>query len=162
MKKPVLILGATSSIARYISYGLAKRGHSLFLAGRDNDELERLAADATVRFDVEAKIGLFDAEDFESHEAFIQDVVHQVGELDGVVVAFGDLGDHAKAIRDFSFAEKIITRNFTGVCSLLTPLADYFDKREKGFIVAISSVAGHRGRQSNYLYVASKWALTRM
>ena len=156
MSGPVLILGATSSIARAAASVFAAEGYPLYLAGRDMEELSRLASDLEIRHDIAVKFGFFDAEDYESHDKFLRDVIRQIGELEGVIVAFGYLGDQSAAIRDFKEGEAIIRRNFTCVCSILSHCANYLESRRKGFIIGISSVAGDRGRQSNYFYGAAK------
>jgi NAD(P)-dependent dehydrogenase (short-subunit alcohol dehydrogenase family) len=76
-----------------------------------------------------------------------------------VVLAFGYLGDQLAA-RDFSVGEKVIAANFTGAASILSHCANYFETLQRGFIIGISSVAGDRGRQSNYVYGAAKGALS--
>lgn len=159
MKSGVLILGATSAIARASAQSFAVKGYPLYLAGRDVQELERIASDLKVRFQVDAKYGYFNAEEFAEHGSFFDDVVSEMGELEGVLLAFGDLGDQKKAISEFSAAKEIIDRNFTGACSILTYCANYLGNLGKGFIIGISSVAGDRGRQSNYVYGAAKGAL---
>jgi decaprenylphospho-beta-D-erythro-pentofuranosid-2-ulose 2-reductase len=159
-KASVLVLGATSAMARATAAELARDGHSLFLAGRDSDELERIANDLHVRYKVSVKTGIFQAEDLDSHDQFIQHAVNECGELDGVIVACGYLGEQSLAITQFKEAEKIIQSNFTGVCSLLSYAADYLEKRGKGFIIGVASVAGDRGRQSNYVYGAAKAGFT--
>ena len=156
MSGPVLILGATSSIARAAASVFAAEGYPLYLAGRYMEELSRLASDMEIRHNIAVKFGFFDAEDYESHDKFLRDVIRQIGELEGVIVAFGYLGDQSAAIRDFKEGEAIIRRNFTGACSILSHCANYLESRRKGFIIGISSVAGDRGRQSNYFYGAAK------
>lgn len=159
MTKSVLILGATSAIARAAAQAFAKDGYALFLAARDLKELDRIASDIRVRHQAEVHYGPFDAEDFDGHASFLQNAVQTMCGLDGVLVAFGDLGDHKKAVNDFSVAHKIIDRNFTGAVSILTHCANHLGKEGKGFIIGITSVAGDRGRQSNYVYGAAKGAL---
>jgi NAD(P)-dependent dehydrogenase (short-subunit alcohol dehydrogenase family) len=85
--------------------------------------------------------------------------IDALGGLDGVILCFGDLGDAAKARRDWGEARKVIEVNFTAAVALLEPAAAELETQGKGFILALSSVAGERGRQSNYLYGASKAAL---
>ena len=160
MKPCVLILGATSTIAKATAQAFATKGYSLFLAGRDIPELERIACDLHVRYQIETKYGYFDAEAFNDHFAFLESVVKEVGELAGALLAFGELGEQKKAINDFAAAKIIIDRNFTGACSILTHCANYFGSLGKGFIIGISSVAGDRGRQSNYIYGAAKAGLS--
>jgi len=159
MSENVLILGATSAIARAIAAAFAARGAALYLASRDLDELERIAADLRLRHDVAVRYGLFDAEATETHEAFLQTVLKEMPELSGVVLAFGYLGD-AQAAHDFKIGAKIIASNFTGAASILSHCANYFEPLQRGFIIGISSVAGDRGRQSNYVYGAAKGALS--
>ncbi len=156
MKKGILILGATSSIARAAAHAFAAKGHSLFLAARDEDELDRIAKDIRIRFRVEVKYASFDAEAFGEHPHFFQQVIQNLGGLEGILLAFGDLGDQKMAINDFNLSHRMIDRNFTGACSILSLGANYLAKQGQGFIIGITSVAGDRGRQSNYVYGAAK------
>lgn len=159
-KKSVLILGATSSIARGAAYAFAEKGYDLFLAGRDSHELKRLSNDIAIRYRCKVQHGLFDAEAFDRHSTFLNNVIALMGGLDGVLLAFGDLGEHLNAVYQFDQAHTIIDRNFTGACSILSHCANYLCEQKQGFIIGISSVAGDRGRQSNYIYGAAKGALT--
>jgi short-subunit dehydrogenase len=160
MKPSVLILGATSSIARASAQAFAAKGHSLFLAGRDVAELERVALDLQVRFQVMVRCGYFHAEALDDHRSFFEGVLKASGELAGVLLAFGELGEQKRATQEFAEALTIINRNFIGACSILTYCANYFGNLGKGFIIGISSVAGNRGRQSNYVYGAAKGGLS--
>ena len=160
MKQPVLILGATSAIARHVAAAFARRGHPLFLAGRDAGEVQRLVQDLQLRFGVEVAGGEFDAENYASHPEFLRQVLERMGQLHGVVVAFGYYGEQERAARNFAECERIIARNFTGAVSILNHCADYFEQRRAGFIIGISSVAGDIGRQSNYVYGSAKAGFT--
>ena len=159
MSETVLILGATSAIARATAAAFAMRGDALYLASRDLDELQRIAADLRLRYGVEVRYGLFDAEATATHAEFFQSVIDAMPNLSGVVLAFGYLGDQQVA-REFKAGEKVIAANFTGAASILSHCADYFEPLKRGFIIGISSVAGDRGRQSNYVYGAAKGALS--
>jgi len=159
MSSTVLILGATSAIARGAAHAFARRGHGLYLAARDHDELDRLAADLRIRHGVGVRTGLFDADAIDSHAAFFQRVVDECGDVQGMVIAFGYMGDPS-AVRRYPESIRVITRNFTGAVELLERCADYFAERHQGFLVGISSVAGDRGRQSNYVYGAAKGGLS--
>lgn len=160
MKKPILILGATSAMARAAAIIWAKRGHDLFLASRDKNEVERIAADLTIRYEVTVKHAAFSIENTSEHGAFINRAVQDMGDVFGVLLACGYLGDQAKAAHDFVEAERIIDVNYTGACSVLTHCANHLARQQSGFIAAISSVAGDRGRQSNYLYGSAKGGLS--
>lgn len=159
MSGNVLILGATSAIARGTAAAFAARGDNLYLASRDLVELKRIAADLQVRYGVKVSYSLFDAAATETHPAFFAGVLKEVQHLNGVVVAFGLLGDQ-QAAREFELAEKIIASNFTGAVSILSICANYFEPLKRGFIIGITSVAGDRGRQSNYVYGAAKGAFS--
>lgn len=148
----ILILGATSSIARACAAEFAARGDHLFLASRDKDELARIATDLKIRFNCKVNYGEFDAENFASHQIFLHDVLKTMGTIDGVLMATGYLGQTNES-------QKVITRNFSGAISILDICANYFEQQNKGFIIGLSSVAGDRGRRSNYIYGAAKAAL---
>jgi decaprenylphospho-beta-D-erythro-pentofuranosid-2-ulose 2-reductase len=156
MKGPVLILGATSAIARAAASAFAARGCSLYLAGRDTTELERIAADLTIRYRIDVHQAFFDADRCEEHEAFLSRVRNQVGNITGVLLAFGFLGEKPPQIGDIGDSAVTFGRNLVGAVSVLELCAKDFDSRREGFIAGISSVAGDRGRQSNYLYCAAK------
>jgi short-subunit dehydrogenase len=160
MSGTVLILGATSAIARATAAAFAARGHALYLAARDQDELARIGADLALRYGIDVHHGPFDARATDTHTAFLEHVLDTAGELDGVVLAFGLLGDQQQARSDFTAARAVIDTNFTGAASILTLCADHFEQQATGFIIGISSVAGDRGRQSNYTYGAAKGALS--
>jgi len=158
MSESVLILGATSAIARATAAAFAARGDAVYLASRDLEALQRIASDIRLRYDVAVHYGVFDAEDLASHEAFLQNVLTEMPNFSGVVLAFGYLGDQIAA-RDFKLGAKVIAANFTGAASILSDCANHFEPLQRGFIIGIASVAGDRGRQSNYVYGAAKGAL---
>jgi short-subunit dehydrogenase len=157
----VLILGATSAIARAVAAQFASHRYDLILAGRDQAELGALGADLNIRYGVETKTHLFDALDVEGHEASLRRCLVEASEaLEGVVLLLGYLGDEAAARSDSQEARRILDTNFTGCVLALNTIANHFEPRHKGFICAVSSVAGDRGRQSNYLYGSAKGALS--
>lgn len=160
MSQTYLILGAASGIARAVADELAARGDALVLAGRTLDELERTAADLRIRHQVKAVAVRFDALATDTHADFLDSVVAQAGDLDGALLAFGTMTDQKEAETDFSRAAAMIASNYTGAASILTHLANYFEPRKSGVIGVISSVAGDRGRQSNYIYGSAKGALS--
>lgn len=155
----VLILGATSPIARALALRFACDGAHLYLAARDADEVRRVADDICVRAGVDTLSGTFDASEFGSHDAFIRQVVSKLGGLDGVVVCFGTLGDEGSAQSDPGAALATLHQNFTGAVSLITLAARHLEQQRSGFIIVIGSVAGDRGRARNYVYGAAKGAL---
>ena len=153
----ILIIGAKSDIAKATAREYAKHGYDLYLAGRNIQELEELANDITIRTEKRVKLVELDILDYASHQAFYDNLKEKPL---GVISAVGYLGDQENAQSDFVEAQKIIDTNYTGVVSLLNVIANDFEKRRAGFIVGISSVAGDRGRKSNYIYGSAKAALT--
>ncbi len=157
----VVVLGATSPIARALAAELAGRGHTLHLAGRDAEELRRISADLSVRYGAPTRTSVFDAADATTHDALLAAVLEEAGDdLEGVVLAFGLTGDGERARHDPSHAREILEVNLVGAATLLTRLADHLEAQGRGWIVALSSVAGDRGRPSNYVYGAAKAGLT--
>jgi decaprenylphospho-beta-D-erythro-pentofuranosid-2-ulose 2-reductase len=155
----VLLLGATSGIGRAVADALARRGHPLYLGGRDEEELERVASDLAIRHGVPVRHAPFDALAPRRHAAFVRKVVAEAGPLGGAVVAFGYLGRQELAEHDVREADAVFRTNFTGAASVLAPLANHLEERGEGFLLGISSVSGDRGRKSNYAYGAAKAAL---
>jgi len=155
----ILIYGATSAIAQETARAYAARGDALFLVGRDEAKLESVAKDLEVRGAKTAQVRAMDFEDFEDHARSFDDARKALGDIDVVLVAHGSLGDQATAERDYEETEKILRVNFLSVVSILTPIANAFEERGHGTIAVISSVAGDRGRQSNYIYGTAKGAL---
>ena len=160
-RKTVLILGATSAIARAVASEFARRGFELLLAGRDIEELETLARDLRIRHGVGVAVRPFDALDFATHRPFFEACRDaSAGTLAGVVLCFGYLGDQISAQADFREARRILDTNLVAAVSIFNAAADDFEARREGFLCALSSVAGDRGRQSNYIYGAAKAGLT--
>lgn len=161
MPDNILILGAGSAIAKALCNRLAQRGCSLLLAGRDRDEMDRCAADLHVRYRVNAAGKLFDALDFESLPAFADGCVrHFEGELTGVVLCYGSLPEPEGLRCDSTAMRRAFDVNLTSAVVLLEIFAGVLERRRSGIIAAITSVAGDRGRQSNYLYGAAKGGLS--
>ncbi len=153
----VLIIGAKSDIAKATARKYAENGYNLYLAARKSHELEEFANDINIRTQKNVKCVDLDILDYASHEAFL-DALEEMPL--GVISAVGYLGEQEKAQSDFIETQKIIDTNYTGVVSLINIIANHFEKRKSGFIVGISSVAGDRGRKSNYVYGSAKAALT--
>jgi decaprenylphospho-beta-D-erythro-pentofuranosid-2-ulose 2-reductase len=153
----VLILGATSDIAMAIARKFASHKYDIQLAARQPAQLAPLQSDLQIRYNVNCSLHRFDAVDYSTHQTFF-DSLHP--KPDVAVCVFGYLGDAMKARSDWSESETIIKSNFTGAVSILDKIANYFSSEKKGTIVGISSVAGERGRQSNYHYGSAKAGFT--
>jgi short-subunit dehydrogenase len=156
----LLVLGANSLIAQAAAANFAGAGHEVIFAGRNREELAKLAGDYNIRYKINCSAEYFDALDYLSHEKFLDDVFAKSPDLNYVLVAFGYLGTQEKAQSDFAEAHKIIDTNYTGVVSICELIAGEFEAKKKGNIAIISSVAGDRGRQSNYMYGSAKAGIT--
>ena len=155
----VLVLGATSPIARLLALRFAEHGASLYLAARDEAEAARIAADVSLRTGATVVHGAFDAAAFGDHSAFVDGAVAKLGGLDGVGVCFGTLGDEDAAQTAPDAALATLHQNFDGAVSLITLAAAHLERQRGGFMIIIGSVAGDRGRAKNYVYGAAKGAL---
>jgi short-subunit dehydrogenase len=156
----LLVLGANSLIAQAAAAKFASAGHEIIFSGRNKDELAKLAGDFNIRYKINCRAEYFDALDYSSHKKFLEDVLAKTPDLNYVLVAFGYLGTQEKAQSDFTEAHKVIDTNYTGVVSICELVAAEFETKKKGSIAIISSVAGDRGRQSNYMYGSAKAGLT--
>jgi len=162
MKQPpkkVLILGATSTIARAIAEDMAELGWNLLLAGRDLEELKRLQGDLRTRYDAIAHVATLEAEHFLDHAQFVESAIQELGGIDGAVFAIGELGEQPADSQDPSRARQLVDVNLTAAVSLLAILANELEKSGGGFLIGLASVAGDRGRKSNYVYGAAKAGL---
>ncbi len=156
MADPVLILGATSAIARATANELAAKGHPVILAGRDEEELLRIAADIRIRYDVHTRSMTLDINNVDRYEAFCSDILEPGERLGGVICAVGYLGEQETAFSSHSETQNIIQNNLTGPATLLNCVSKLMMPHGRGFIIGIASVAGDRGRQSNFIYGAAK------
>lgn len=155
----VLILGATSAMAQATARLLADRGASFFLVARDPYKLQAVVSDLQTRGAKTVYSVAMDLDDLDEHGPTIDSAVQILGSIDLALLAHGVLGDQKAAERDPRVAEAIYRTNFLSPASLITTLANYFESRGTGCLAVISSVAGDRGRKSNYVYGASKGAL---
>jgi short-subunit dehydrogenase len=159
MSRGILVVGATSAIAEATLRVLARRGDRIYLVGRRADPLTAIAADLAVRGAPCAGYAVLDVNDHSRHRAVIGDADAALGGIDVVLIAHGSLPDQAACERDAALALAEIGTNALSVISLLTELANRFEARGRGTIAVIGSVAGDRGRQSNYIYGTAKAAV---
>lgn len=155
-----LIIGATSAIAEACAKRFAAQGHSLFLLARNSERLESLAQDLRVRGAKAVHCTTFEANALDSHQALLERVKIELGGLDQVLIAHGTLGDQRACEQSVELTLQELQTNALSVISLLTLLANHFEQQRHGCIAVISSVAGDRGRQSNYVYGTAKGALS--
>jgi decaprenylphospho-beta-D-erythro-pentofuranosid-2-ulose 2-reductase len=154
----ILIFGATSAIAQATARIWARRGHRLFLVGRDPAKLAALVADLDVRAGAPGRMHgrQADLDDLSAHAPLIAEANAALGGIDIVLIAHGTLPDQSRCAVDPALALKEIHTNALSVVSLCTLLGQQFEQQRAGQLAVISSVAGDRGRQSNYVYGAAK------
>lgn len=153
----VLILGAASDMAVAIAKKFASKGFDVQLAARNVQRLQPLKADLGVRYNKSCELLEFDALNFQSHASFFNNLSQKPAVA---ICVFGYLGENEVAMNSWAETEKIIHTNYTGAVSILNVIGQYFASQKKGTIVGISSVAGERGRQSNYMYGSAKAGFT--
>ena len=151
-----LVVGATSDIGRAIARSLGRDGWSLQLAGRDTEQLKADARDLMVRG---ATVSLYECDVLDDDVGVsLLDVLDPLPNV--AVCAVGLLGDQADAERNRDAAELIMRTNYVGPALLMGALAERFERRGSGVLVGISSVAGERGRGTNYVYGSAKCGFT--
>lgn len=155
MTKTLLVLGARSDMARACADAFAARGYDLWLAARDTDALQADAQDLRLRHRREVSVFSYDA--LGDPQAFLATLP---GLPDVALCAVGAMGDQGESQRDPAAAAAVLRANFEGPALTLGALAEGFEARGHGTLVGISSVAGERGRASNYVYGAAKAGFT--
>jgi short-subunit dehydrogenase len=155
----VLVLGATSAIASGVMRPLAEQGAHFYLVARNPEKLHAVASDLLTRGASAVFMQAMDLDDTAAHGALLAEAVKRLETIDLALLAHGVLGDQEKAQSDYAATEAILRTNFLSAVSLITWLANYFESTRQGTLAVISSVAGDRGRKSNYIYGTSKGAL---
>jgi len=153
----LLILGASSDIAEATAQKFASAGYNIFLAGRNTNGLQTLAADIAIRHSVHSGVLFFDALDYFSHVPFVQNLSF---DPDVVLIAFGYLGNQELAQNNWTETHLIIGSNYTGAVSITNAVSGLLEVKQNGVIVGISSIAGIRGKKNNYIYGSAKAGYT--
>ena len=156
----ILILGATSAIAKHTARLFAADAHSLYLVARNEDKLSAMKQDMLVRGAQDVHYEKLDLADDKQHAQLIQRVTSTMGSIDTVLIAYGTLANQQISASNYENTLKELQINCLSVISLLTILANLFEKQGSGSIAVISSPSGDRGRQSNYIYGTAKGALS--
>jgi short-subunit dehydrogenase len=158
--RKIFIIGATSAIAEATARRYAAAGDRLFLVARDPAKLETVARDLLTRGAEAVRTEAMDANDFERHRAIIAKADEVLGGIDLALIAHGTLPDQAACQDSFELTRAELDTNCLSTLSLLTHLANLLEPRGTGTLAVISSVAGDRGRQSNYVYGTAKGAVS--
>ncbi|MQU21972.1 SDR family oxidoreductase [Pseudomonas helleri] len=158
--KRILIIGATSAISAACARLWAEQGSEFFLVARNLEKLEQTAADLKGRGAKSVTLHCMDATDFVAHGAMLESCLATLQQIDIALIAHGTLPDQKVCEQEVSVALQEFANNGTSVIALLTLLANQFETQRCGTLAVISSVAGDRGRPSNYLYGTAKAAVS--
>jgi hypothetical protein len=156
-KPPILILGARSDIGKAVAHKFASLGHPVQLAARNVDSLEADKTDMELRHRVAVSLHEFDALATETHEAFVAGLLELPR---AAICAVGTMGQQDENELDINAASMVMRSNFEGPASIMAVLANHFEARGSGTLIGISSVAGERGRATNYVYGSAKAGFT--
>lgn len=159
MVKNILIFGATSCIAESYAQLCAKNGDNLFLVGRDLVKLNAIKKNLMNRGAKKVEIFKLDFNDYENINPLINYIKVKFNKIDVALIAYGTLTNQDIASNDLNYLVKEYRNNSESVIVCLSTLALFFDHQGYGTIAVIGSVAGDRGRLSNYSYAASKAAI---
>lgn len=156
MPQKILIVGANSGMAEAAARLWAKQGAAIHLLGRSAERLETLAADLRVRGAAQASHSKFDATELDKIPAVVDDALHHLSGVDVALIAHGSLPDQAAAAQDLSEAQRALVINGNSAVLLAQQIANAMERQGHGTLAVLSSVAGERGRQSNYVYGSAK------
>lgn len=156
----IVIVGASSAIAEASARIWAEQGNRLVLVGRNSENLAVMAADLKIRGAKLVEVYCTDLNDFSLHEAILQFAINSLGSIDLILIAHGTLPDQQLTQRSVELTMKELSTNALSTISLLTLVANIFESQKSGTIAVITSVAGDRGRQSNYIYGSAKAMVT--
>ncbi len=159
MNKTVTILGATSDVAMALASKFAQKGYNLILAARSSNRLANFSADIVIRHKVNVDVIEFDATNYDNHN----EITKKIKNSTIVVAAFGVLGDQAHDFQDWENCHSVIESNYVGFVSIINRIVATWESEptdQVRTIIGISSVAGERGRGSNFIYGSAKAAVT--
>ncbi len=160
LMRKTLVIGATSAIAEATVRLLAEEGDALFLTGRDAGRLGAMADDLRLRGAVAVHTEQLDVLDYNRHGEILETAIQALDGLDLVLIAHGTLPDQNACEQSVGDMRREFEINALSTMCLLTGVANYFERERRGTIAVISSVAGDRGRQSNYVYGSAKGAVS--
>lgn len=158
--KNIVIIGATSAIAQEVARIYAKRAANLYLVGRSSEKLAAIEKDLAVLGASDIYVKSLDLNLIQEHSALAKDIQDKLKTVDLVLIAHGTLPEQADIQDNYQAVFETLQSNALSTLSLLTEFAPLMEKQHHGTLAVISSVAGDRGRQSNYIYGTAKAAVT--
>jgi decaprenylphospho-beta-D-erythro-pentofuranosid-2-ulose 2-reductase len=158
--RKIIILGATSGIAVEVQRLLAREGRELLLVARSPHRLAEIRADLLVRGAQQVLTYSADLACIQQHAAVFEFTRHNFPDFDTVLLAYGSMRDQKDSETSVDILLEELHVNFVSATAILTLFAADLERRRTGCLAAITSVAGDRGRRSNYVYGSSKGALS--
>ncbi|MFH1050740.1 MAG: SDR family oxidoreductase [bacterium] len=158
--KKIMIIGAASAIAKETAMLFARDGAELYLVDINQGRLEATEKDILARYQTKIKLDVLNVIDFDRHEPVFKRAIEAMNGLDAVLIAHGTLANHEETQKCVENIVKEFNINCISVVSLASIAANYFEEKKAGMIAVISSVAGDRGRMSNYIYGSAKGGVT--
>jgi short-subunit dehydrogenase len=158
--RKILVLGATSSIAQEVERLLAKDGSELLVVARSGERLAALAADLAARGARNVQTFAADLEDIRRHDEILAWARDSCPDFDTVLLAYGTMFDEKDCEGSVEPTVRQLYNSFVSAAAFLTVLANHFEQKRCGCIAVITSVAGERGRRSNYVYGSAKGGLS--
>ncbi|MEM9243839.1 MAG: SDR family oxidoreductase, partial [Pseudomonadota bacterium] len=156
MAKKILVLGATSTIAVETCKIWTQQGHELCLIARNENKLNAVAQDLRVRHNAKLSTYNADLSDISQQQAVLNFAINNLEHIDIVLIAYGSLPQQEACETDIDKTIDEINNNGLSVIAWLTILANFLEQQQSGIIGVITSVAGDRGRASNYVYGCAK------
>lgn len=158
--KKIFVLGGASSIGHETCRLWASEGAKMFLVDRDAARLDACAQDLRARGAAAVECASLDLTDTSRHADLFESAEKFLGGIDVVFFAYGILGDQSAGAASYEETRRMLDINLLSPIALLTLAANKLESGGSGVIAAISSVAGDRGRQSNYIYGTAKGGLS--
>ncbi len=158
--KKIVVFGACSAIAQETIKCFAENGAELYLLDLSAERLNILKNDLQTKYKSKISISEFNAADIAKNAEAIDKIIAEFGDFDAALIAYGTLPKHTEIIYDYHSIIKEFNINALSIIALVSVIANYFEKKSAGTLAVISSVAGDRGRQSNYIYGAAKGTLS--
>lgn len=156
-KGPVLIIGAQSDIGLSLANKFASKGYDIQLAARRLAELEMVSSNIGIKYNINVDCYEFDILEYDKYSQFIKNL-RKTPEI--LICCVGLMIDQKRSEVNFENRLNVIRSNFEGPIQIISEFANIFENRGHGIIVGISSVAGERGRASNYIYGSGKAGFT--
>jgi len=157
--KNILIIGATSAISKAFAERVSTIDNKLFFVARDNKKINALKNDLVIRHSAKIETFILDVNNIDKISEMYSAAKFFLGNIDTILISYGTLPNQTECENDIEFAVSEFKTNTIGTIGLCLKAGNVLQEQKSGTLVVITSVAGDRGRQSNYLYGSAKGAV---